>query len=270
MISCTKCSTRYHQSCHIPPVENRFFGQNTPRWRCGSCIRNGPHSNPPLTPLPQSRRRNRSTQASNKRARIVPEVDCENIPDTVFWEAAKRRFLYGQELEDVHQELGTLKRQRDEQSDAMLQREAKIQSDRKELDNAAAAAHIQMREQEKRALDHEQVIDLRDKTIEDRNETIEDRNRMIEDRDTTIEECVKSLVKAEEQIKDRGLDLAKFREQLAERDKELAKAQEQISSREEEVVKARKRIEELDSVVKRLAQNLIDGQKVVGELRGDG
>lgn len=270
VISCTKCSTRFHQSCHVPPVENKFFGQDTPRWRCASCIGYGPHSDPPLTPLSQVIRHKRTAQGSNKRAKIIPEAGFEDISDAVFWEAAERRLLCGRELEDVHLELATLRHQRDEQSDAMLQREEKIQEDRKELTNVAEAARIQMREQEKRALDHEQVIGLRDKTIEDRDKTIEDRNRMIEARDKNIEECDQNLAKAEEQIKDRDLDLAKVQHQLEERDKELAKAQEQVSSRDEELAKARKRFEDLDSVVERLAQNLLDGQKVVGELRGDG
>jgi len=272
-------------------VEDQFFGQNTSQWYCASCFENNLAFSSPLKPLPNTRRRNKSAQGSNKRAKIVPEIDSENIPDAVFWTAARRRYLYGRELHDMHQELETLRRQRDEQSDAMLQREAKLQSDREELTNAAEAARVQMREQEKRALDHEEVIGLRDKTIDDcngmiegrnktienlngmiegRNKTIEDLNRMIESRDKTIEECDKNLVKAQEQISDRDKDLSDVQHQLESHDKELAKAQEQVSSRDKDLEKAQERIEKLDSVRKRFAQNLSDGQKIVGELDGDG
>jgi len=82
------------------------------------------------------------------------------------WKTARKKYLYGLEIDDLHQGLATLRHQRDEQDDAMLQREVKVQRDREELTNVAEAAHIHVREAEKRALSHGKTVGLRHKTIE--------------------------------------------------------------------------------------------------------
>ena len=74
--ACSLCGFRYHEACHLPPIDNIYLANETLRWYCAFCNQKGWHSDTPPVRIPRSISHEELGSRNRKRPRI------EGVNDT--------------------------------------------------------------------------------------------------------------------------------------------------------------------------------------------